>query len=343
MKKIFLPLLLMLVCLSTASADDATKRLTYKNPVIMSSTPDPCVIRANDGYFYLYGTEDMHNMPIYRSKNLVDWIFVGTAFTEETRPRTVSPYSFAGHSMMWAPDINYINGQYVLYYSIGVWNTTSDQCGVGVATSERPEGPFVDRGAIMTHMPTSTSYRANSSIDQFYIEEDGKKYLVWGSFNDIKIIQLTDDGLRIMPGATETKLAGNFMEGSYIYKSPDGYYYLFGSNGTCCSGASSTYRIVYGRSESLFGPYVTKAGRKMTDNEFEILLYGNDIVAGPGHNAEFVTDDNGDTWILYHGYLKSNPGLNRVVFLDQVKWKDGWPYIENSTPSQESVVPYFKK
>ena len=53
-----------------------------------------------------------------------------------------------------------------------------NKSGVGVATSERPEGPFVDRGAMFT----SETIGVNNSIDQFYIEDGGKKYLVWGSF-----------------------------------------------------------------------------------------------------------------------------------------------------------------
>ena len=32
---------------------------TYKNPVVNYSLPDPTVIEAEDGYFYLYATEDI--------------------------------------------------------------------------------------------------------------------------------------------------------------------------------------------------------------------------------------------------------------------------------------------
>ena len=45
----------------------------YNNPVINESLPDPTVIKADDGYFYLYATENIRNVPIYRSENLVDW------------------------------------------------------------------------------------------------------------------------------------------------------------------------------------------------------------------------------------------------------------------------------
>ena len=326
-KNILTGILATMFAISPTLADNGDKKPTFTNPIIPQSVPDPTVIKAADGYFYLYGTEDTRNMPIYRSKNLTDWTFIGTAFTNETRPHTVRPYVPAG--MMWAPDINYINGQYVLYYAIGVWGVLN-KSGVGVATSERPEGPFVD----------SETIGVNNSIDQFYIEDGGKKYLVWGSFGGIYIIQLTDDGLRVMPGASKRQIAGGLMEASYIYKK-DGYYYLFGSAGTCCEGANSTYHVVYGRSRSLFGPYVNKNGGSMLNNQCETMLQSNSFVAGPGHNAEFVEDDKGQTWIIYHGYLKEEADKGRCVFLDQVKWNNGWPYIEDKVASRTSEAPYF--
>jgi arabinan endo-1,5-alpha-L-arabinosidase len=108
---------------------------TYSNPVIRKSLPDPTIIRSSDGFFYLYATEDTRNIPIYKSADLVSWEFMGTAFTIDTRP------SFEPGGGLWAPDINYINGKYVLYYSMSVWGGEWT-CGIGVATSDYPEGPF---------------------------------------------------------------------------------------------------------------------------------------------------------------------------------------------------------
>ena len=84
---------------------------TYSNPVIDISAPDPTVIRAEDGIFYLYATEDTRNVPIYQSVNLVDWKQVGTAFTDASRPKWLPKGG------IWAPDIQRIGGKYYLYYS----------------------------------------------------------------------------------------------------------------------------------------------------------------------------------------------------------------------------------
>lgn len=66
-------------------------------------------------------------------------------------------------------------------------------------------------------------------------------------------------------------------------------------------------------------------------------------VVGPGHNSEVITDDNGRTWMLYHGYQTWNVDAGRVLYLDELKWdSQGWPYIENGMPSAESEAPYFK-
>lgn len=44
----------------------------YSNPVINYSLPDPTVIKADDGYYYLYATENIRNLPIHRSKDMVN-------------------------------------------------------------------------------------------------------------------------------------------------------------------------------------------------------------------------------------------------------------------------------
>lgn len=302
---------------------------TYTNPVINTSLPDPTVIRADDGYFYLYATEDIRNLPIYRSRDLTDWQFVGTAFTDDTRPQ----WNKKGN--MWAPDINKIGDKYVLYYSKSEWGGEWT-CGIGAATADRPEGLFTDHGPLFI----SSEIGVRNSIDQFYIEDNGHKYLFWGSFHGIYGIELSDDGLSVKPGAVKKQVSGTFMEGTYIHKRGK-YYYLFGSAGTCCEGARSTYRVTYGRSENLFGPYVDKKGQRLLDNHYEVMLHGDDTFVGTGHNAEFVTDDLGQDWILYHGYKKAEADDGRVVFLSRVDWKDGWPEVAGSVPEKENVKPSF--
>jgi len=313
-----------------ATEDNADENEVYQNPVVPKSLPDPTIIKAEDGYFYLYATEDIRNTPIHKSKDLVNWEFTGTAFTDETRP------DFEPDGGLWAPDINSIDGKYVLYYSMSVWGGEWT-CGIGVATSDSPEGPFTDHGKLFR----SNEIEVQNSIDPFYIEEDGKHYLFWGSFRGIYAIELTSDGLALKPGAEKQQIAGTAYEGVYIHKKDD-WYYMFASIGSCCEGVNSTYTTVVGRSENLFGPYKNKAGQTMMENHHEVIIHKNERFVGTGHNSEIVKDDAGADWIFYHAVDKNNPH-GRVLMLDQVEWQNGWPYVDGNSPSNVKNVPVFNE
>ena len=327
-------ILLVAVCSSLACSSPGNKeeepaeKKMYKNPVVAYSLPDPTVIGTKDGNFYLYATEDIRNMPILKSKDLVHWVQVGTAFTNETRP------DFEPKGGLWAPDINEIDGKYVLYYAMSVWGGEWT-CGIGVATADRPEGPFTDHGMLFR----SNTIDVQNSIDAFYIEDGGKKYLFWGSFRGIYGIELSDDGLSLKPGADKIQVAGTAYEGTYIHKHGN-YYYLFASIGSCCAGLKSTYTTVVGRSEDLFGPYVDKQGRKMLDNHHEVVIHKNEAFVGTGHNSEIVTDKAGNDWVLYHAVNVKDPS-GRVLMLDKVEWDQGWPMVATDSPSLEAEAPVF--
>ena len=300
----------------------------YSNPVIDYSLPDPSIIKGEDGYFYLYATEDIRNLPIHRSKDLVNWEFLGTAFTDENRP------DFEPNGGIWSPDINKVGDKYVLYYSMSVWGGEWT-CGIGCAVSDRPEGPFKDCGMMFR----SNGIKVQNSIDPFYIEDNGHKYLFWGSFRGIYAIELSEDGLSLKSGSSPVQIAGTAYEGTYIHKR-GGYYYMFASIGSCCEGLKSTYTTVVGRSTSLFGPYLDKKGQSMMDNHHEILIHKNDSFVGTGHNSEIVSDSAGTDWLFYHAVSVANPD-GRVLMLDKIDWIDGWPSVEGNSPSVKSEKPRF--
>lgn len=320
-------LLLFFLSFGCSSSEVASKK--YSNPVLPVSMPDPTIVKAIDGTFYLYGTEDIRNVPIYQSTNLVNWQFVGTAFTDESRP------DFEPGGNIWAPEINYINGKYVLYYSMSVWGEEWT-CGIGVAVSDKPEGPFVDKGKLFR----SNEIGVKNSIDPFYIEDGDRKYLFWGSFRGIYAIELTDDGLSVNPDTEKWQIAGSLFEGTYIYKK-DNYYYLFASVGSCCKGIESTYQLVVGRSESLLGPYVNKDGKGMMDSSYTQVIGSNERFVGNGHCSQIVQDTDNNDWIFFHG-VDVNAPQGRVLLLNQIKWDaKGWPYVEGGSPSLKALSPRF--
>ena len=274
--------------------------ITYTNPVItFSSAADPTVIRTEDG-FYLYATQtDKYWVPIYFSKDLVNWEFKRTAFRNATKPQ------IPGGGAFWAPEIRHINGKYVLYFSWAKWGDGDASYTAG-ATSDSPLGDFVNSKELLT----KEDFGSNC-IDQFYYEEDNKKYMFVGSFNGIYVTELTDDGLSVKRNENGTptlkkQVCGKAFEGTNIYKK-NGYYYLFASINNCCDGERSRYKVVVGRSQDLLGPYLDKSGKDMINNAWELVLEGDgQKFFGPGHNSIIVQDDAGTDWMIYHSYVKEN-------------------------------------
>lgn len=303
----------------------------YKNPIFEPVLADPSILKAEDGYFYAYGTEDDWRdgkgpriVPIVRSNNLVEWEHIGEAFQE--RP------NWKENGGIWAPDVSYFNDKYYMYYSQSVWG--DENPAIGVATSDTPEGPFEDQGKLFD----SHEINVNNSIDpQLYIEDDGKPYLFWGSWYGIWGIELSKDGLDYV--GEKFQIAGEDFEAPYIIKRTDDYY-LFVSKGSCCEGQDSTYHIAVGRSKSLEGPYLDKNDQDLINSSGTDLLIGGDRFVGPGHNS-VISDSKNQDWLVYHAIDKGDPWIGRgttrrSLFLDKIVWKEGWPTIEGKVPSQET-------
>lgn len=306
-----------------------TLPVAYRNPLFTDfSLPDPDVIRADDGYFYLYATEhdrndpNMKNVPIMRSADLMNWTRVGAMFTDQNHPQITN-----GNAGIWAPSINRIGNKYVCYYSQPGDNYKH---AIGVAVSDSPTGPFVDYGKLID----SDEQGVDISIDAYLYQENGRNYLFWGSFRSISVLELTEDGLAIKDKETQKRreVAGGQYEATVVVKR-DGWYYLIVSTGNYAQGG--TYRLVVGRSQNLFGPYVDKDGNDMMSVHDELILQGNDTFSSPGHCSRLITDDNGQDWILYHAYTND---LNyRCLMLDRVNWVDGWPVSPGQQPTSASV------
>ena len=298
----------------------ASTRVSYTNPIVREDAPDPTIIKAN-GLYYLYATGEK----IYRSNNMINWQYVRKVFEGKTRP------SFVDVSSYWAPCITKQDNRYVLYFALSTWGGV-DAAGIGVATASTPEGPF-DIANGNGKLFQSGEVGVKNSIDPNYIEENGRKYIIWGSFYGIYGIELNSDGLTVKDTRNKFQLAGTYFEAPYIYKR-GGYYYLFGSIGSCCEGDNSTYQTVVGRSTSFTGPYTARNGGRMLDNSYEVLLSGNSVWAGPGHNSRIIEDNSGTTWMTYHAYIRGQSNIGRTALIDEVKWSnDGWPYFTNGVPS----------
>lgn len=323
-----------------------TTNKTYTNPVFEPVLADPSVIRdSKTGIFYAFGTADnwgdgqgLRLVPILRSKNLASWSYVKNALT--TKPK------WKKEGGIWAPDVNLVNGKYYMYYAYSTWGDPNP--GIGLAIADSLNGDFIDHGKVFL----SAEVNVPNSIDPCFFEEKEKKYLFWGSFSDLPTqgtyaIELASDGRSVADINKKIKIAAGDWEAVMIHKRGQ-YYYFFGSKGSCCEGINSTYHVLVGRSETLMGPYLDKEGRPITERgNGTLLVKGNDKFVGTGHNARVITDDEGSDWFLYHGFRADKGNLSngtdrRILLMDKLEWKNGWPEIKNKgASSTKQEIPVF--
>ena len=270
------------------------------------------------------------------------WEYVGDVFED------YAPDWGTRGAGVWAPTVIKVGDAWNYYYSLSTGGDANP--GIGVATSPTPYGPWTHHGKLFL----SEEIGVVNSIDPHVLYDDGKLYMVFGSFGGlITLIELTDDGLglknglewqkqnKIALGGYEINEPDNY-EGSLIVKR-EGYYYLFLSTGTCLSGINSTYRVVCARAESITGPYLDSSGRDMFGPKRgdPVVVPSVSGAMGVGH-CTVVTDDADEYWMLYHGYdtTSATPEF-RVMYLDKLIWDDatGMPHVENNKASNGTEKP----
>jgi arabinan endo-1,5-alpha-L-arabinosidase len=342
--------LLLALCLSglaAAPAVGAPGPGSYTNPVsrdFADTFADPAVIKAKDGYWYAYGTTDplregegtRHIIPTARSTDLVNWTYVGDAFTEATLPGWAAP-----DAALWAPDIRYLDGTYYLYYVVTQTTVTGEpnDNAIGVATAPSPTGPWTDSGGPVVGPRRGASgnpgdFRWTFDPAQF-TDRDGTRYLYYGSYyGGIFVTRLSPDAKRAV-GVPTMVAIDNRYEGAYVVRH-GGWYYLFASEANCCAGPTTGYTVFTGRSRSPLGPFVDRDGISLLANRvggtIVVTPNGNTWV-GTGHNA-VVTDLAGQDWFVYHAIDRRDPyldepfGINeRPMLLDRLDWIRGWPTV----------------
>jgi beta-xylosidase len=320
---------------------------SYVNPVTAGTADtfaDPAVVRGRDGYWYAYGTTDpllegegvFHLVPILRSTDLVDWEYVGDAFTDDTRPS----YAADG-AALWAPDVRYVDGRWVMYYVVTQTTLTAgpNDNAIGVATAPTPAGPWTAADEPVVAPRPGASGNPDDFLWTFdpthLVADDGQQYLFYGSYyGGVFGAELSPDGTEVVGDPVQVAI-DNRYEGAYVVPR-DGWYYLFASSSNCCAGPVTGYSVFVGRSESPLGPYVDADGVPLTASRtggsLVVTPNGNPWV-GTGHNS-IVTDVAGQDWLVYHAIDRADPyldepfGINeRPMLIDRLDWIDGWPVV----------------
>lgn len=341
---------------------------SYHNPMRLelpdgqraASCADPSVIRAHgtrDRHWYLYCTSDaltedevdangkpvIHNVPTFRSTDLVHWNYTGDAFP--TKPSWV-----AAGGGMWAPDVVYHGGRYLMYYTASDTTLPGGGSAVGLAVSDQPSGPWTDIGRPV--VPPSDSPSSPGSrrweFDPEVIYVGHTTYLYFGSyFGGVFVRRLSSEGTESIAASERQIAIDNRYEGTFIVRH-DGWYYFMGSATNCCNGPLTGYAVFVARSRSPLGPFRDRDGRSILASRVggtPLLAQNGNRWVGTGHNA-VLTDFTGQQWIVYHAVDRNNPYYadatgytKRPALIDPLDWRDGWPLVRGGYGPSDAALP----
>jgi arabinan endo-1,5-alpha-L-arabinosidase len=293
---------------------------SYPGPGVVTGDTgvhDPSVVKAPNGTYIVASTGA--NVSLKTSTDRTAWHNAGSAFPGG------APWTTAytgGSNQLWAPDISYHNGQFYLYYAASTFG--SNHSAIFLATSPSgAAGTWTNQGLVIE---TTTSSNDNAIDPNLAVDATGKWWLTFGSFwTGIKLVQLnpsTGKRLDTTVRGLAQRGGSDAIEAPFIFRH-GGYYYLWVSFDLCCQGASSTYRIMVGRSTSVTGPYVDRAGTALTAGGGTQVLAGHGSIHGPGHQA-VISDVDADV-LFYHYYADSGASYLGINLLGYDS--SGWPFV----------------
>ena len=296
---------------------------------------DPSTVVKSGVTYWVYGTG--RGVSQFSSRDRIHWTFQGPVFP--TAPAWVASTVPANtRNFAWAPDIRFFHGRWHLYYAYSSFG--SKVSGIGVATNATLDPKtWVDQGLVV-RTGRDTSYNA---IDPCIFQDaGGKPWLSFGSyFSGIKLIAIDPvTGKQAAGDSAVTNLADrphtppNAIEASCVYYHA-GYYYLFVAWDGCCAGARSTYNIRMGRSQTVTGPYLDKAGQDMQAGGGTLFLGSvpdngsgrpPDDEVGPGHAG--ILEDTDGAYVSYHEEWARDHNGRTTLNLSKLAWDaDGWPRL----------------
>ena len=300
------------------------------------SVHDPVMAIDGDRY-YLFSTGP--GITFYSSSDMHDWTLEGRIFAGAPAWAKSAAPEFNDH--IWAPDVQFHQGQFYLYYSVSGFGKNASAIGVATNPTLNPHAAnyhWQDHGMVLQSVPGRDDWNA---IDPNIVQDNnGTGWMVFGSFwGGIKLTKLNDSwtGLAqpqewhaiaqreqtaLTPGANAGPAE---IEAPFLFKKND-YYYLFVSWGLCCRGADSTYRLMIGRSRSVTGPYLDKQGRDLLHGGGSLVIEGTREWKALGHNSAYSFD--GKDYLVLHAYETADHYLQKLKILEMHWDSDLWPVVD---------------
>lgn len=305
---------------------------------------DPSIIKSGEWFYSFstdvgYGITVRPGLQIRKSKDLVEWFFVGWVF-DNLPPQGAQFITSNGGTpfqSLWTPYIMKVGAEFRLYYSLS--SAVPRLSVIGLATASNPEGPWTEKGIVVTSR-NDASTQTNAIDPTVVVTPGGDHWFYYGSawdgiytlkLNPATGLALTggDKGTRIAQrGFTGTSINGNIEGAEIIYNQTLNKYYLF----IAYDWLETKYNVRVGRSDNPQGPFTDFNGGNINiaqDHGPMILapykFTGHSGWQGVAHCSVF--QDNGRYYMAHQG----RPGVDKF-FMDmhvrKIFWtNDGWPVV----------------
>lgn len=236
----------------------------------------------------------------FSSKDLVNW-------KKHPHVLDIKDVKWAVFSL-WAPSIIKANNQYYLFFGANDIQSDKEYGGIGVAVSDKPEGPFKDA---IGEPIIKKFYNGAQPIDQFvFHDDDDQYYIYYGGWRHCNVAKLNSDLLSVRSfedGEIFKEITPDgYVEGPFMFKRNNKYYFMWSEGGW----TGPDYSVAYAISDSPVGPF-KRIGK--------ILKQDMEIATGAGHHSVINIPNTDDWYIVYHRRpLTTTVGSYREVCVDRM-------------------------
>ena len=295
-----------------------TKYISRGNPLFRHKfTADPAPVVFGDE-LWLYTSHDLGREG---RPNLIDWCVFSTRdlshWTEYPCPLRLSDFTWIDpqKAQAYAGQCIERNGKYY-------WYISTDACGIGVAVSDRPQGPFKDAlgRPLLTNADCFASSHEWACIDpSVMIDDDGQAYLFWGN-GQCYWVRLKENMVETEGEIHQVTFPPQitYTEGPWVHKHGGKYYLTF--------ACDFPEKIAYALADRITGPYVFQ----------DVISYvaGNSSTTHPG----IVEFQGRQLFFTHDGALPQGGPRAHSITLEELKYNpDGT--IRRILPTAEGITP----
>ena len=306
--------------------------MKYRNPILPGFCPDPSICRVGEDYYLINSSfEFFPGVPLYHSKDLVNWEQIGHVLTRESQ----LPLKGVGTSGgIFAPSIRYHDGRFYMV------TTNVSYGGHFFVWTDDVRGEWSDPVWIETKqfgIDPSLFWDDDGTVyfQSTYFDPETGKQCIGQCELDIETGKQVGEIKNIWSGT-----GGKCPEGPHLYKINGTYYLMIAEGGT-----EYGHMETIARSNSPWGPFescphnpiLTHRNFSPDFSRMNDPTYVN--FQGLGH-ADLIDDPQGNWWLIFHGFRPSQSMLHHIgreTMLAPVEWVDGWPVVNGGKDIEEEM------